>query len=161
MLNNRACQPCTACCDGWVQIKIKGYEAYPGKKCPNSTAGGCADYQNRPVNPCRTFECAWVKSDSHLPEEFRPDLAGVLVIDNAFQWQGQYVDVAVAVGKQIPNESLNWLQNYAQQQVKPLVFQQQNPNRRKLEKNPPTYAFGPPAFQEWVVQMVEAGKRLW
>ena len=161
MSNVRQCQPCTACCDGWVQIKVKGCEAYPGKKCPHSTEGGCDDYHNRPVNPCRKFECAWVQSGSHLPDYFRPDQAGVLVLDNAFKWEGVYVDVAVPVGKQIPQESLEWLQAYAKQNLKPLVYQQQNPNKKKLEKNPLTYAFGPPAFQQWVVNKVNKGEKLW
>ncbi len=60
----RQCQPCTACCDGWVQITVKGCEAYPGHPCPHSTGEGCDDYENRPVDPCRKFECAWVKSGS-------------------------------------------------------------------------------------------------
>jgi hypothetical protein len=36
----RQCQPCTACCDGWVQITVKGCEAYPGHPCPHSTGKG-------------------------------------------------------------------------------------------------------------------------
>jgi len=144
-----------------VQIKVKGCEAYPGKACPHSTGVGCDDYHNRPVNPCRQFECAWVKSSSHLPDDFRPDESGVLVLDNAFMWEGVYVDVAVPVGKVIPEASLDWLKNYAKQHLKPLVYQQQNPNKRKLEKNPPTYAFGPPAFQEWVINKINQGQKLW
>lgn len=159
--NKRSCQPCTACCDGWVQIKVKGCEAYPGKPCPHSTAGGCDDYANRPVNPCRQFECAWVKDDSHLPEEFRPDLAGALVLDSAFKWNDIPVDVIVPVGKQIPEDTLSWLQKYAETNMKPFVYQQQNPNKRKLEKNPPTYAYGPPKFQEWVIKKTNRGEKLW
>jgi hypothetical protein len=84
----RQCQSCAACCDGWVQIKVKGYEAYSGKPCPHSTGSGCDDYENRPVDPCRTFECAWVKSGSFLPDHFKPSESGVLVIDHILKWQG-------------------------------------------------------------------------
>ena len=160
-VSTRNCQPCTACCDGWVRIEVKGCEAYPGKPCPHSTGSGCDDYENRPVNPCRKFECAWVKQGSHLPDNFRPNECGALVIDKAFKWEGVYVDVAVPVGKVIPEETLSWLKQYAEQSLRPLVYQQQNPNRRKLEKNPPTYAYGPPAFQEWVLKMTKKGEKLW
>lgn len=160
-MSTRECQPCTACCDGWVRITVKGCEAYPGKPCPHSTGKGCDDYEHRPVNPCRNFECAWVKERSYLPDDFRPDECGALVIDRAFKWQGIDVDVAVPVGKQIPEKTLDWLKSYAEQNMRPLVYQQQNPNKRKLEKNPPTYAYGPPAFQQWVLELTKKGEQLW
>ncbi|QKI89103.1 hypothetical protein [Thiomicrorhabdus xiamenensis] len=158
---NRVCQPCTACCDGWVQIKVKGCEAYPGRPCPHSTGSGCDDYHNRPVDPCRKFECAWVKEGSYLPDDFRPDQCGALVIDNVLQWQGMDVDLAVPVGREIPLETLNWLKSYAEQKMRPLIYQQQPANRRKLVKNPLTLAHGPPAFQEWLQQKLESGEKLW
>lgn len=157
----RECQPCSACCDGWVQIKVKGCEAYPGKPCPHSTGSGCNDYLNRPVNPCRTFECTWVKEGSYLPEDFRPSDCGALVIDSIFQWQGLTVDLAVPVGREIPQKTLHWLMQYAEKTMRPLVYQQQPPNKKKFQKNPLTLAYGPPAFQEWVLQQSELGNKLW
>ena len=157
----RECQPCTACCDGWVQIEVKGCEAYPGKPCPHSTGSGCDDYLNRPVNPCQTFECAWVKQGSKLPGNFRPDKSGALVIDSAFIWQGVYVDVAVPVGREIPQKTLKWLMNYAEKNMRPLVYQQQDPQPTEIEKTPLTLAYGPPAFQEWVLEQQKMGIALW
>lgn len=157
----RECQPCTACCDGWVQIKVKGCEAYPGKPCPHSTGSGCDDYDNRPVNPCRQFECAWVKSDSALPESFRPDQCGALVIDHVLTWQGLEVDLAVPVGREIPEETLMWLMKYAEKTMRPLIYQQQDPQSKQLEKTPLTLAYGPPAFQQWVLAQQKLGKKLW
>ncbi|HEY5682465.1 MAG TPA: SEC-C metal-binding domain-containing protein, partial [Sulfuricaulis sp.] len=29
----RHCGTCTACCDGWVRMNIRGHEVYPGKPC--------------------------------------------------------------------------------------------------------------------------------
>lgn len=160
-MSKRECQPCTACCDGWVTITVKGCEAYPGKPCPHSTGSGCDDYQNRPVNPCRNFECAWVKEGSFLPDEFRPDECGALMIEAKFQWQGMDVDVIAPVGKQIPEATLNWFKANAEKNMRPFVYQEQNPNRRKLEKNPPTYAYGPPDFQQWVLSITSKGEKLW
>jgi hypothetical protein len=161
MQNSRECQPCTACCDGWLQIKVKGCEAYPGKPCPHSTGSGCDDYQNRPKNPCQTFECNWVKSGSHLPEDFRPDLAGVIVVERILTWQGLDVDLATPVGKEIPEKSLAWLKAYAEQHIRPLIYQQQPPNRRKYVKDPLTLAHGPPAFQQWLEAKIASGEKLW
>ena len=157
----RECQPCTACCDGWVQIKVKGCEAYPGKPCPHSTGAGCDDYENRPVNPCQQFECSWVKKGSHLPENFRPNECGAIVMDNILQWQGLKVDLAVPVGREIPEKTLGWLMQYAEKTMRPLIYQQQDPQSSKIEKNPLTLAYGPPAFQQWVLEQSRLGKRLW
>ncbi|MDG6779113.1 hypothetical protein QCB44_10385 [Thiomicrorhabdus sp. zzn3] len=157
----RSCQPCTACCDGWVQIKVKGCEAYPGHPCPHSTGQGCDDYENRPVNPCQQFECAWVKQDSHLPDDFRPNECGALVIDGVLQWQGLTVDLAVPVGREIPEKTLEWLMQFAEQNMRPLIYQQQDPSSLVLEKNPLTLAYGPPAFQQWVLQQQQKGISLW
>ena len=157
----RACQPCTACCDGWVQIKVKGCEAHPGKPCPHSTGKGCDDYDNRPVDPCRKFECSWVKSNSFLPDNFRPNECGALMIDTVLHWQGLPVDLAVPVGREIPPETLQWFMQNAEKNMRPLIYQQQNPESTVLEVNPLTLAYGPPAFQEWVLEQQANGVALW
>ncbi|WP_373019526.1 hypothetical protein [Thiomicrorhabdus sp.] len=158
---SRQCQPCTACCDGWVQISVKGCEAYPGHPCPHSTGSGCDDYENRPVDPCRKFECAWVKADSQLPDSFKPSESGALVIDGILTWQGLQVDLAVPVGREIPQETLGWLMQFAEREMRPLIYQQQDPSSSVLEKNPLTLAYGPPAFQQWVLEQQQKGVKLW
>lgn len=160
-MSKRQCQPCTACCDGWVQIKVKGCEAYPGHPCPHSTGRGCDDYENRPVDPCQRFECAWVKEKSYLPEGFKPNECGALVLDGILKWEGLTVDLAVPVGREIPQETLNWLMQFAEKNMRPLIYQMQDPDSQKIEKNPLTLGYGPPAFQEWVLQQCKLGKKLW
>ncbi len=157
----KTCQPCTACCDGWVQINVQGLEAYPGKPCPHSTGSGCDDYENRPVDPCRKFECAWVKEGSVLPDDFRPSECGALVIDNILQWQGLQVDLAVPVGREIPETTLETLKQFAEQKMRPLIYQQQDPDSKTLQKNPLTLAYGPSDFQQWVLEQQAQGKSLW
>ncbi len=160
-MNKRQCQPCTACCDGWVQIKVKGCEAYPGKPCPHSTGSGCDDYDNRPVDPCRQFECAWVQKNSTLPIHLKPNDCGALVISSILTWQGLKVDLAVPVGREIPEKTLTQLMQRAEKEMRPLIYQQQDPKAKKLEKNPLTLAYGPPAFQQWVLDKQAQGRALW
>lgn len=157
----RSCQPCTACCDGWVQIKVKGCEAYPGHPCPHSTGNGCDDYENRPVNPCQQFECGWVKSGSLLPDHFRPNECGALVLNSIIKWQGLNVDLAVPVGREIPTETLDWLKQFAADNMRPLIYQMQDPEKQGFEKTPLTLAYGPPAFQDWVLEQTRLGNKLW
>ena len=160
-MSERQCQPCSACCDGWVQITVRGCEAYPGHPCPHSTGSGCDDYENRPVNPCRQFECAWKQSNSRLPERFRPDQSGALVIDHILDWEGLVVDLAVPVGREIPEATLQWLMEQAETQMRPLIYQMQDPEVDHLEKNPLTLAYGPPAFQQWVMAQNAQGRAFW
>ena len=160
-MSKRECQPCTACCDGWVQIKVKGCEAYPGKPCPHSTGSGCDDYEHRPVDPCRQFECAWVQKKSSLPIELKPNECGALVISHILIWQGLPVDLAVPVGREIPEKTLTQLMQRAENKMRPLIYQQQDPNSKVLEKNPLTLAYGPPAFQQWVLDEQAKGRKLW
>lgn len=160
-MSSRNCQPCTACCDGWVQIEVKGCEAYPGHPCPHSTGSGCDDYDNRPVDPCRKFECAWVKPGSVLPDHFRPNECGALVIDNVLNWQGLNVDLAVPVGREIPQDTIGWLMQYAEKTMRPLIYQMQDPEDAEIQKNPLTLAYGPPAFQQWVLEQQQLGNKLW
>jgi len=157
----RQCQPCTACCDGWVQIKVKGCEAYPGHPCPHSSGSGCNDYENRPVDPCQKFECAWVKPNSQLPLALKPNESGALVIESILVWQGLKVDLAVPVGREIPEKTLNILMQRAEKTMRPLIYQQQDPKSKVLEKNPLTLAYGPPAFQQWVLDQQALGHSLW
>ena len=89
----RQCQPCTACCDGWVQMTINGHPVYPGHPCPHSTGRGCDDYANRPRDPCINFNCGWVVAGSPLPDWMKPEHAKVIVVFNKTTWRDLPVDV--------------------------------------------------------------------
>lgn len=157
----RQCQPCTACCDGWVQMNIRGAEVYPGCACPHSTGQGCNDYANRPVEPCHHFNCAWILPNSPLPEWFKPSAAKVIVLLNKTQWQGLPVDLAVPVGKRIPPRALNWLKQFAEQQGRPLLYTEQAIINGKMQKQQEVIAYGPPAFQADINQKLARHERLW
>ncbi len=158
---NRVCQPCTACCDGWVQMNIKGADVYPGCPCPHSTGKGCNDYANRPIDPCDNFNCGWIIPNSPLPDWMKPNEAKVMVLFNKFQWRGVPVDVAIPVGKRIPPRALNWLKQFAEQHGRPLVYLEQEIVDGKFQKDQQAVAYGPPDFQREVMAQIAQGKRLW
>ncbi len=158
----RQCQPCTACCDGWVRITVKGFEARPGHPCPFSTGSGCADYPNRPEIPCRRFQCGWVQQGSPLPEWMRPDRARVMVLPAQGDWQGLPVDLAVPVGRRIPPRALNWLKAFAEREGRPLVYLEHDKRANgEFAERPEMMGYGPPAFQEDLARMAERGSSFW
>ncbi len=157
----RQCQPCTACCDGWVQMNIRGADVYPGCPCPHSTGKGCDDYANRPPDPCDNFNCGWIIASSPLPDWMKPCDANVVVLFNKFRWRGLPVDLAVPVGRRIPPRALNWLKQFAERQGRPLVYLEQDAADGKLQREQQTLVYGPPEFQQEVVAKITQGQRLW
>lgn len=158
---SRQCQPCTACCDGWVQMNIRGADVSPGCPCPHSTGKGCDDYANRPLDPCDNFMCGWILANSPLPEWMKPSEAKVLVLFNKLQWRGLPVDLAVPVGKRIPPRALNWLKQFAEQQGRPLLYTEQVITHGKFQKDQQTVAYGPSDFQQEMLDKIAQGQRLW
>jgi hypothetical protein len=50
-----------------------------GTPCPILQIGvGCGEYENRPQNPCRGFQCEWLRQPDVYPEEMRPDRVGAI-----------------------------------------------------------------------------------
>lgn len=143
---NRDCGTCTACCEGWLRSTVT--DMYPGKPCQHCTAQGCAIYESRPEDPCKLFSCGWLKDDSPLPEDMRPDKSGVIVLFDR-KWEGWQVIKAIPVGPSIPEPSQRWLMQYAQSISRPLIL------ASRLRKDDRYVAitlngFGPPAFREAV-----------
>ena len=109
---SRACAGCTMCCQGWLTGKAWGHSFYPGQPCGWLGTTGCTIYQNRPKDPCQTFECLW-KRDLILPDWLRPDKSGVImkwsVLDS---WS---FIIAVARRKNIDARIHDWANNHANQ----------------------------------------------
>ena len=157
----RTCQPCTACCDGWVQMVIDSVEVYPGSPCPHSTGRGCDNYAHRPKDPCDNFNCGWIIPDSPLPQWMKPDNSKVIVIFNKQRWQGFAVDLAVPVGRRIPPRALNWLKGFSQEHGRPLLYTEQIMEGGQFQKQQEVVAYGPPQFQQQLMQWRREGKKLW
>jgi len=155
---SRQCQPCTACCQGWLQGNIRGFKLKPGNSCPHLTGTGCGIHQNRPVNPCQTFFCAWVKEGSPLPEKFRPDQCGVIIRLN-HKWRDKRVHFAIPVKEKVPEDVLRFLIDYAQKTAIPLVWVTNEFRGGKFVKHH-GHGYGPPDFVKAVQKYLETHKGL-
>jgi hypothetical protein len=120
-INTRNCQPCTACCEGWLDIVHPVAKAHLGAPCTHCTSEGCDIYEDRPQDPCQSFHCAWRQENSLLPHTMRPDISGVIVMTDQLQWQGVDVIMAVATGSRIPARTFHWLCSLAQLTSRQLV----------------------------------------
>jgi len=126
---------------------IKGDPVYPGRPCPHSTGKGCNDYEHRPVDPCVHFICGWRRDDSPLPDWMKPSNSKVIVLFDQSLWRGVPVDVAVPVGKRIPPRALNWLQQFAQNNNRLLLYSEQIEQDGVFTRRQRVAAYGPPDFQ--------------
>ncbi len=119
----RACNGCTACCDGWVKIHVYGHDVYPGKPCPFSTGSGCSIYEHRPVEPCRTFVCGWLADGNPFPDAFRPDRLGVLI--QQAHWSGGLFYVLVPAGRDPDDALIGWMDDLMVRTGTPFLYQVQ------------------------------------
>lgn len=147
----RNCGSCTACCDGWLQIEVRGHKVEPGKPCPFSVDKQCSIYTDRPQHPCREFICGWLVASSPLPEWMRPDKSNMILLAANFLWRGLPVDVVVAVGDRPRTKALDWIKKFNWDQKRLLIFQVKEE----------WYAFGPSAFQADITDRISRGEKPW
>ena len=108
---NRSCGECTKCCEGYLYADVKfddGRIAEMGPNpCPILQLGkGCGDYENRPQNPCRGFQCEWLRQPDVYPVEMRPDL--IQTIFSLQEVEGTpYLRITEA-GKRLDSEVLSF-----------------------------------------------------
>lgn len=74
----------------------------------------------------------------------RPDQCGAIVI-LWYDWQDQKVINAVPVGEKIPEQTLNWLKDYAQKNGRPLLFSERILENDKIVGTR-CLGFGPRSF---------------
>jgi hypothetical protein len=58
--------------------------------------GACTIYENRPDDPCKTYECGYKKFD-WVPEWMRPDKANIIITERVKNGVS-YIDVAEVNG---------------------------------------------------------------
>ena len=101
----RSCGECKACCEGWLAGPVVSpqftHVLDVGAPCPAATSKGCAIYESRPTDPCRTFKCGWLVDNSPFPDEYRPDKIGVIIVQIA--WKGKRAWILTSGGKE-PSE---------------------------------------------------------
>jgi hypothetical protein len=118
----RSCGTCTACCDGWLRIEVRGHQVRPGKPCPFRIQHGCSIYDERPQHPCREFICGWLVASRPLPDWMRPDKSDLIMLAN-FVWHRLPVDVVVAVGERPKKKALDWLIKFSSERRRCLIYQ--------------------------------------
>lgn len=122
-----------------------------GHPCPYSKDQGCSIYAERPKIPCRTFVCSWRVEHSPLPDWMRPDRCGAIVL-LSLPWQGELVISAVPVGAEIPAKTFEWLQAYAREHRRPMIYYQRsvvNGEFKGLKK----LGYGSAAFRQKVAEL--------
>jgi len=144
----RSCGTCALCCAGYLRLLV-GDHIVDGAPCSHSTSHACRIYEHRP-DTCRAFACAWLKPESTLPGGFRPDMVGVIVLDNRLTWRDIPVDVLVVAGTPRKN-FLSWYEKYARRNTRLFL----------LQRSGFCSAFGPPEFEGEVRARLERGERLY
>ena len=81
----RECGSCDACCVVF-EIQVPEIAKAAGVPCRNLTKSGRAIYASRP-DMCRKWLCGW-RVIPGLPENWRPDLSGILVYQRVCEEPG-------------------------------------------------------------------------
>jgi len=99
--------------------------------------------------------------NSPLPEWMKPNVGKVIVIFNKLVWNGVPVDLAIPVGRKIPPRSLQWLKQFSEQHMRPLIYTEQIVEAGKFQKQQQLFGYGPPDFQQWILRGQQEGNKLW
>lgn len=105
-INTRKCGDCSACCTGALSGTVYGYTYYKGRKCHFLGSSGCSIYEDRPENPCKSFECNWL-IDLNIPEWMKPNESGVILLNKTYL-DFEYLMV-VETDIKLKAEILSWL----------------------------------------------------
>ncbi len=158
----RECHPCTACCDGWLEVNVPGAHAWKDHPCSHRTDAGCGIFGNKDrPQLCEKFLCAWRVKGSPFPEWMRPDLSKVIVMFSRFAWQGMQVDIAVPMGHSVLPQPLDWLKRFAEINQRPLMWAEQIMENGVYIDRWRFGAHGPPAFQKEMAERIGNGESPW
>lgn len=106
----RHCDGCKKCCEGWLAGTAHNIDFYPGKPCHFlSNKRGCTIYNNRPDEPCKSYQCEWTVN-SNIPEWMKPDEINVIITRRSVNGI-EFWDVMEA-GSKLDVSVLNWLYIY-------------------------------------------------
>ena len=122
---------------------------FAGQHCHFLEAGACTIYDERPQSPCRNFVCGWLAPGSPFPDEFRPDKVGVIIVP--MRWHSQPAYVLLSAGNDAGPPLLQWMQAHARSTGSPFYYQ------RDGER----LGYGPPAFQQEMLDKLRRGEKLW
>ena len=161
---SRECGTCTACCEGWLAGTIRGHQMKRSKPCHflGCKNTRCTIYEERPEEPCRNFNCVWLK-DGDVPEWMKPELSNVIIKEMEYEIQIRQAGFGTAsyilenaanlsnvgkfwyvveMGETISGPVLSWLVQYCLRKEMPILYQ----------VNGVREAVGPPDFHMWLQQ---------
>ena len=106
---SRSCGECAKCCEGWLHGSAHDHAFYKGMPC-FYLEKTCTIYDNRPVNPCQTYKCAWLAEDI-FPMWMKPHLVNA-IITRRVNGDIVYYEI-VEAGGILQAATLNWLVQWA------------------------------------------------
>ncbi len=124
VLENRKCDGCTKCCEGWLSGISYGYEFFRGRKCFFLAEKSCSIYLDRPEDPCKKFNCAWL-IDNRIPFWMKPNKINAIVkIIKLLDIE--YIEL-IEAGDKLDVEVLSWfVQEYANGKWNTIVYTIEN-----------------------------------
>ncbi len=145
MPQTRPCGPCTACCGGWMRLKVGDHAIAPGHPCPHAGDEGCTIYDRRPA-VCRDFVCAWAINDLDYPQWLRPDNARVIL---------KYADLtpevsalcAIPTGTRVAPRVVEFLRGLSRRHGLPILCFERRRERGKFLPEVSVTGFGPPGME--------------
>ena len=117
LIYSKFCGDCTKCCEGWLEGVVHGHRMYRGCNC-FYLEKSCQIYEDRPENPCKNYNCAWL-TDDVFPGWMKPNLSNVVISKRFAHVPTQdgmrrfdYYD-AIEAGNKMDSSVLNWLLRWA------------------------------------------------
>lgn len=118
-MNERQCDGCTKCCEGWLYGQAYDHKFYKGRPC-FFLSKTCTIYDTRPENPCRSYKCAWLAEDS-FPQWMKPNLVNIIItrreVENLVFYE------ILEAGSTIEAKTLNWLIQWAITSNKNILYE--------------------------------------
>jgi len=111
IVNNRSCEGCTKCCEGYLRADIKGHpmgmmEDGTIKPCFFVKINeGCGDYEDRPTIPCKVFRCDYL-TDETIPDTFKPSRSNAIFSTRTIK-DIDYT-MLIEAGRKLDSEVLSW-----------------------------------------------------
>jgi len=120
IVNERSCESCTKCCEGYLKADIKLKNDKTSWMGPNDDITphacsflkpgiGCGAYEDRPVNPCVVFRCDYL-TNPDMPESFKPNRSNAIFSTRTIK--GVEYTMLIEAGRKMDSEVLSWAISY-------------------------------------------------
>ena len=136
-MTTRQCNGCTACCEGHLYGEAHGHQFFKGRFCHFMNSTGCSIYENRPLNPCASYRCAWLADTKQvLPEWMKPSDSGVIITERTWGPDNQPFWEIIETNAAIKPSVLIWF----------MLYQVNNGTAMSIQVEGGWYHFGPNEF---------------